>query len=72
MNLDKGEIITGDSLKNAINKNVFETDKDVKHLCANIGLKPLKLTEYDQFITLMSVLLDQNYDINNNKFIPVA
>jgi len=45
MNLNKGEIITGDNLKGVLGKDNIETDVDIKRICASVGLKPMKLSE---------------------------
>lgn len=60
MNLDKGEILSGDNLKGVLGRDTLEGHLDIKQLCANIGLKPVRITEHDQFIDLIALLLDQN------------
>jgi len=48
MNLNKGEIISGDNLKGVLGKDNIENDVDVKRICAAIGLKPIKILDYIQ------------------------
>jgi len=45
MNLNKGEILSGDSLKGVLGKDNIENDVDVKRLCASVGLKPIRVLD---------------------------